>query len=75
MMGSTLAFPRTAADRARTHDPRASIAERYGNRDRYLTLVREAVERLVTARHALAEDVDAIVSRAGALWDFVNAET
>ena len=74
MMGSTIAFPRTAADRARTRDPRASIAERYGSRDRYLALVREAAQRLVAARHALTEDVDAIVARATALWDFVSAE-
>ena len=61
----------TAAERAAKGDPRPSIAERYGSRDRYLTLVREAATRLVTARHALAEDVDAMVSRAGVLWDFV----
>ena len=73
MMGSTLPFARTAAERAATGDPRPSIAERYGSRDRYLALVREAAMRLVTARHALAEDVDAMVARAGALWDFVHA--
>ena len=73
MMGSTIPLARTAADRAAKGDPRPSIAERYGSRDRYLTLVREAAMRLVTARHALAEDVDAMVSRAGDLWDFVHS--
>jgi hypothetical protein len=29
--------------------------------------------RLVTARHALAEDVDVMVTRASVLWDFVHA--
>jgi hypothetical protein len=72
MMGSTIALARTAAERAAKGDPRPSIAERYGSRDRYLTLVREAAMRLVTARHALAEDVDAMVTRAGVLWDFVH---
>jgi alpha/beta hydrolase family protein len=75
MMGSTVPFARTAAERAAKGDPRPSIAERYGSRDRYLTLVREAATRLVTARHALAEDVDAMVSRAGALWDFVHSSS
>ena len=75
MMGSTIPLARTAAERAAKGDPRPSIAERYGSRDRYLTLVREAATRLVTARHALAEDVDAMVSRAGVLWDFVHRAT
>jgi hypothetical protein len=26
---------------------------------------------MVTARHLLAEDVDAVVERAGAVWDFI----
>jgi Alpha/beta hydrolase domain len=73
MMGSTVPLARTAAERAAKGDPRPSIAERYGSRERYLSLVREAATRLVTARHALAEDVEAMVSRAGDLWDFVHS--
>ncbi|MBI3637002.1 MAG: hypothetical protein HY216_12460, partial [Candidatus Rokubacteria bacterium] len=42
MMGSTLPFPRTPDERARTGDPRPSIAERYASRDDYLRRVREA---------------------------------
>ena len=68
-----LAFPRTAADRVRTNDPRASIEERYGDRTRYLERVRAAAERLVRERHALAEDVEAMVTRAGTLWDHLHA--
>jgi len=71
MMGSTLAFARTAPDRARTGDPRASIEERYANRGGYLARVREDAGVMVSARQLLAEDVDAVVERAGALWDFV----
>jgi hypothetical protein len=33
--------------------------------------VREVTERLVAARHVLAEDVAAIVERAGRLWDLL----
>jgi alpha/beta hydrolase family protein len=72
MMGSTLPFPLTRADRERTGDPRLSIAERYPSRAAYLQRVREATQKLVAARHVLAEDVDAVVERAGRLWDFIH---
>lgn len=71
MMGSTLPFARSAAERARTGDPRLSIEERYGSRGAYLAQVRRDAEAMVEARHLLAEDVDAVVERAGALWAFV----
>ncbi|MFI5328682.1 MAG: alpha/beta hydrolase domain-containing protein, partial [Candidatus Rokuibacteriota bacterium] len=71
MMGSTLAFPRTAGDRARTGDARLSIEERYAGREAYLARVRQDAGAMVAARQLLAEDVDAVVERAGALWDFV----
>jgi hypothetical protein len=73
MMGSTLAFARTAAERARTGDPRPSLEERYASRAAYLSRVRQDADGMVAARHLLAEDVDAVVERAGALWDFVCA--
>jgi len=70
MMGSTLPFPRTRAERDRAHDPRASIEERYASREAYLARVREAAQKLVGERYLLAEDVDAVVGRAGKLWDY-----
>ena len=71
-MGSTLPFPRTAAERARSGDPRPSIEERYRGRGDYLDRVRRAAEAMVGERHLLAEDVAAAVERAGRLWDFVQ---
>jgi len=71
MMGSTLPFARTAAERATSGDPRPSLEERYGARDRYLARVRSDSQAMVADRHLLAEDVEAVVERAGALWDFV----
>jgi len=71
MMGSTLPFARTEAERQRRQDARASIAERYASRAAYLTAVRAAAESLVAARYALAEDVDGMVERAGQLWDLI----
>jgi hypothetical protein len=72
MMGSTLAFPRTREERQRRGDSRASIQERYGSRGGYLAAVRAAAEALVAARHALAEDVEAMVERAGQRWDLIE---
>jgi Alpha/beta hydrolase domain len=72
MMGSTLAFSRTIAERQRRGDPRPSIEERYGSRAGYLAAVRVAAEALVQARYALAEDVEAMVERAGQRWDAID---
>jgi hypothetical protein len=72
MMGSTFPFARTAAERARSGDPRPSIEERYHGRADYLERVRAAVETMIAEGHVLAEDLAAIVERAGCLWDFVE---
>jgi hypothetical protein len=72
MMGSTLPFARTRAERERRGDRRASIDERYGSRAAYLAAVRAAAEALVAARHALGEDIDPMVTRAGELWDLLE---
>jgi alpha/beta hydrolase family protein len=71
MMGSTLPFARTREERLRSGDPRPSIEERYAGRADYLARVRREAEAMVAARQLLAEDVAAVVERAGALWDFV----
>jgi Alpha/beta hydrolase domain len=73
MMGSTFPFATNAAERERTGDPRPSLAERYGSRAAYLERVRVVATEAVARRHLLAEDVPAIVARAGALWDLVHA--
>jgi hypothetical protein len=72
MMGSTLPFAPTLEMRERRGDARPSIAERYPSRAAYLERVREAARALIAARHVLPEDLEAIVARAGRLWDFVN---
>ncbi|MGH7306943.1 MAG: alpha/beta hydrolase domain-containing protein, partial [Candidatus Rokuibacteriota bacterium] len=71
MLGSTLPFAITRAAREASGDRRPSIEERYPSRDAYLARAREAAIRLVAERHMLAEDVDAVVERAGRLWDFI----
>lgn len=73
MMGSTLPFALTRAQRERTNDPRASIAERYVSRAAYLERVRETTRKAIADRHVLAEDLEAIIERAGKLWDWIHA--
>jgi hypothetical protein len=72
MMGATLPFPRTAEERAHRGDPRAAVAERYASRAAYLERVRAAAAALVAQRWMLPEDVDAVVARAGRLWDLLE---
>ena len=71
MLGSTVPFALTRAAREASGDPRPSIEERYASRAAYLARAREAAVRLVAERHMLAEDADAVVERAGQLWDFI----
>jgi hypothetical protein len=73
MLGSTLPFAPTAAERARRGDPRPSIAERYRDRDDYLARVRRAADDLVAARWLLAEDVEAMLRGAGRLYDLLSS--
>jgi hypothetical protein len=66
---SYLPFPKTAADRERTHDPRKSIAERYANREAYLELYGHAIEELVKQHWILEEDRAQLMHRGEQEWD------
>ncbi len=66
--GSYLPFPRTAAERKRTGDPRASIAERYASESDYMARYRKAVDELARQRWILPEDRAALVHRGEAEW-------
>ena len=72
MMGSTVPFPLTRADRQRTGDPRASIEERYGSKAAYLERVRDVTRKLIASRYVLAEDLESVVDRASRVWDWVH---
>ena len=75
MRGSTLRFSRTRSEREKTKDPRRSIEERYASRTAYLDAVRAAAKTLVAQRHALEEDVEGMVARAGLRWDYLQGIT
>ena len=65
---SYLPFPKTAAERQKNCDPRKSIAERYEDRDDYMTRYKSAVDELVKQRWILPEDRDALIHRGGQEW-------
>ena len=67
--GSFLPFARTRAERAKTGDPRLSIAERYAGREDYLRKFDAAVDALVRERWILPEDKAALETRGAAEWD------
>jgi hypothetical protein len=66
---SYIPFPKTPADRERTHDPRKSIAERYAGRDEYLRLYANAVDALVKQHWILEEDREQLVRRGEQEWE------
>jgi len=70
MQGSYIPLARTAADRQRGSDPRASIAERYRDKDQYIGLVTKAAKELIDQRYLLADDLAAIVKDATRHWDY-----
>lgn len=68
MMGTSLPFAPTAAERA-ADDPRRAVAERYRDREDYVRQARAAAEQLAAERYILAEDVDLAVELATRRYD------
>ena len=66
---SYIAFPKTAAERQKTGDPRQSIVERYTSRESYLSRYSKALDELVKQRWILAEDREAVLHRGEQEWD------
>jgi hypothetical protein len=67
--GSYLPFPKTAEERQKNGDPRKSIAERYSDRDDYLTRYTRAVDDLVKQRWILPEDRAVVLKRGEQEWN------
>jgi Alpha/beta hydrolase domain len=70
--GSYIPFPKTAADRQKSGDPRKSIAERYSSRADYLARYTQALDELIKQRWNLPEDRDALLHRAEQEWSEAN---
>jgi hypothetical protein len=65
---SFIAFPKTAAERRTSGDPRKSIEERYANRDDYMMKFTKATDELVKQRWILAEDRESMLHRGELAW-------
>jgi Alpha/beta hydrolase domain len=69
---SYIPFPKTAADRKRTGDPRLSIAERYKSRADYMARFIRATDQLVRERYILPEDRAALTKEGERDWDYAT---
>ena len=67
--GSYVPFPKTAAERQKASDPRKSIAERYSDREDYMTRYKNAVDDLVKQRWILPEDREPLLRRGEQEWN------
>jgi hypothetical protein len=70
--GSFLPFPGTAAEGKSRSDPRKSLEERYTSRESYLERFEKVAQELIKERYLLAEDLPALRTQAGQLWDAVS---
>ena len=66
LTGGSIPFPRTAADRARSGDPRRAVTERYGSFDEYFGRYMEAAGELEAGGYLLPEHMAALEERAQA---------
>ncbi len=69
--GTFIPFGRDRAERERRGDPRASVTERYGDRTRYVDLVRRHAETLARSGFLLVEDVPRVVEQAERSWTWL----
>ena len=69
MVGSTIPFARTKAERQKKGDPRPSIEERYKDRQDYMARFEAAARALARAGYVLESDVPKMLSRGVAQWD------
>ncbi len=74
LAGSYVPFAATRAEREAAGDPRPSIEERYASRDEFMERVEAVGHELVADRYLLADDLPAILDRAGRHWDLLNGD-
>lgn len=64
LTGGRIPFPRTAADREQTGDPRRSVTERYGSFEEYKEQYMTAARQLQAAGYLVEEHMDALEAHA-----------
>jgi hypothetical protein len=69
LLGSTIPFPATRAERQASGDPRPAITERYASKEDYLRRVKHAAETLVQQGYLLAEDLPTVTDQAAQRYD------
>src|SRR5262245_46524146 len=73
LLGSTIPFPATQAEREASGDPRPSIEERYASKAAYLRRVQQAAEALVQQGYRLAEDLPTVTEQASQRYDLYQS--
>jgi len=71
--GSFIPFPRNEAERQAIGDPRPSLASRYASHDDYEAKLSAAAKRVAASGFLRTEEIDALVSEGGALYDRIMA--
>jgi hypothetical protein len=74
LLGSTMPFPATPAEREASGDPRPSIEERYASKADYLRQVQQAAEALVQQGYLLAEDLPTVTEQASQRYDLFQRQ-
>jgi hypothetical protein len=74
LLGSYIPFAATRSERQARRDPRPSVEERYAGRDEYLQKIRAAATALVKRRYLLEEDIEQLLARAKAHWEYATAK-
>lgn len=69
---SYLPFPKTAAEREKSGDPRKSVAERYASREDYLARFTRALDGLIQQRWILPQDRAWFLERAKQEWELAT---
>ena len=68
LMGSSIALPKTKADREASKDPRLSLEERYASHDAYIAATEKVVDALIKNGYLLTEDKPQVMKRAEDEW-------
>jgi hypothetical protein len=68
LLGSSVPFARTKAERDAAHDPRRSVEERYASSEAYLAKVRTVADALVAGGYLLPGDLPQVMKRAHDQW-------
>jgi Alpha/beta hydrolase domain len=71
LFGTFERFALTSGERQESGDARLSIADRYRDRDEYLSKVDASAQDLVRQRFLLVDDLFAVRARAAQMWDAV----